>query len=173
MSRTIYGILYACTHEGWVWRLILLVRPAKCESLTSLASSPGPLRGRRRKGLVHTVCACANLIFLKNVRKNLRTLSPTTCWQVKRSICLQNAEWPSDLRTSARAKCTPILFGVLRWSIWQSPLSSLEISLKNRTVHIKMFEDIACFYHYLAPLMSTEICIRKLYFGLYLSDITI
>ena len=63
-------------------------------------------------------------------RGSVRTLIPTTCWQVKRSICLKNSEWPPDLCTSARAKQAPTLFGGLRKSTWQRLSSYLEISLK-------------------------------------------
>ena len=30
-------------------------------------------------------------------RKSVRTPIPTTCWQVKRSMCLKNMGWPPDL----------------------------------------------------------------------------
>ena len=71
----IYGTLnvYAYVHKGWVWRLILLVRPAKCVSLTSLPFSkvflvmkrplliigclprllPHPLKFIKSVGLIH------------------------------------------------------------------------------------------------------------------------
>ena len=40
------------------------------------------------------------------------------------------------------------------------------------SAHIKTFEDIACFCHYLAPFMSIEICIRKLYWAFPLMNDT-
>ena len=46
--------------------------------------------------------------------KSVYTLIPTTCWQVKGSICLKNMEWPPDLWTSDRAKRLPTLFSGLR-----------------------------------------------------------
>ena len=67
-------------------------------------------------------------------RKSFHTPIPTTCWQVKPSICLTNMGWLPDLCTSARAKCVPMLFGGLHKSTWQCLSSYLEISLETRTI---------------------------------------
>ena len=72
--------------------------------------------------------------FCTIYRKSVRTPIPTTCWQVKRSICLNNMEWPPDLCTDARAKRAPTLFRGLCKSIWQRLSSYLKISLETRTV---------------------------------------
>ena len=66
--------------------------------------------------------------------KRVRTPISTMCWQVKRSICLKNTEWPPDLCTGARAKRATTLFGGPRKSIWQHLSSYLKISFEARTV---------------------------------------
>ena len=74
-----------------------------------LASSPGLLRGEG-EGRPGIHCMRMRYIFRIIYRKSARTLILTTCWQVKRSMCLKNTEWPPDLCTSDHAKRVPTLF---------------------------------------------------------------
>ena len=96
-----------------------------------LASSPS-LREEGGRPSIH--CMRMRNDFHIIYHKSFRTPIPTTCWQVKRSICLKNTRWPPDLCISARAKRTPTLFGGLRKLTSQHLPSYLEISLETLTV---------------------------------------
>ena len=68
MLCAIYGILYTCAHEGWVWRLILLVHPAKCiiDELTVFKDLSGDEASSINSWLP-TTFAVTPLKFIKSV----------------------------------------------------------------------------------------------------------
>ena len=112
-------------------KALAAVLDEKVYMLKSTRNVQSHTRGGRRSG-IH--CMHMRNDFRINYSKSVRTPIPTTCWQVKRSICLKNTGWPPDLYTSARAKYTPTLFGGLCKSTWQRLSNYFEISLKIRTV---------------------------------------
>ena len=72
--------------------------------------------GERRPG-IHCMCMCNDFCII--YRKSVCTPILTTCWQVKRSICIKNTGWPPDLCTSARTKCAPsyLKISLKTWSV--------------------------------------------------------
>ena len=103
-------------HVAKSWTKCTVQAVSNLQVSYSLASSPGLLRGEgeRRPG-IH--CMRVRYIFHIIYRKSVRTLIPSMCWQVKRSICLKNTGWPPDRCTSDCAKYVPTLFRGLRRSM--------------------------------------------------------
>ena len=88
--------------------------------------------GEERRPGIHCMRMCNDFRII--YRKSVCTPISTMCWQLKRSICLKNTEWPPDLCTSARAKRATTLFEGLRKSIWQRHSSFLKILFETWTV---------------------------------------
>ena len=115
-----------------------------------LASSPGRLRGRRRKGLVHTLCIMRQF-FRKNVRKNLCVL--TLVYGYSCAPCcyyggIRNGPYAYKIRNDLLMFALALVLNVRLLCLdsfvdrlWRSSLSSLE-NLTRNSNHLSLPKEL-------------------------------
>ena len=115
-SNAIRPYFSVSVHVAKSWTKCTVQAVSNLQVSYSLTLSPGLLMGEGERPDIH--CLRMRYIFRIIYHKvSICTLIPTTCWQVKRSMCLKNTGWPPDLCTSDHAKCVPTLLRGLHRSM--------------------------------------------------------